>query len=106
MVEVKSRLNHGPPLNSLHELAMADNRTEILVRIGAIIHGLGVTKNTHQLEEDTGLLGKGVGLDSVEILQLVAAIEEEFEMTIDDDELVPDHFRSVGNLITFVVERL
>jgi acyl carrier protein len=42
----------------------------------------------------------------VEVLQLVAAIEEEFELTIDDDELVPDHFRSMGNLITFIERRL
>jgi acyl carrier protein len=83
-----------------------ENRTEILVRIGDILRRLKLIDNTDHLDEHTGLLGRGVGLDSIEVLQLVAAIEEEFELTIDDDELVPDHFRFIGNLITFIECRL
>jgi len=86
----------------LNKVAAGENRTEILVCIGDILRRLKLIDNTDQLDEHTGLLGRGVGLDSIEVLQLVAAIEEEFELTIDDDELVPDHFRSIGNLITFI----
>jgi acyl carrier protein len=85
---------------------MGENRTEILVRIKEILGRLKLLNNTDQLDEKTGLLGRGVGLDSVEVLQLIVAIEEEFELTIDDDELAPDHFRSIGNLITFIEQRL
>lgn len=85
---------------------MGENRAKILARIGEILYRENLIDNTDRLDEHTGLLGRGIGLDSVEVLQLVAAIEEEFELTIDDDELVPDHFRSMGNLITFIERRL
>lgn len=58
------------------------------------------------LDEDTGLLGAGIGLDSFEVLQLVAALEERFDLTIDDDDLQPDHFRTVGSLLRFLRARV
>jgi acyl carrier protein len=58
------------------------------------------------LDADTGLLGAGIGLDSFEILQLVAALEERFDLTIDDDDLLPDHFRTVGALLRFLAPRV
>jgi acyl carrier protein len=58
------------------------------------------------LDTDTGLLGAGIGLDSFEVLQLVAALEERFDLTIDDDDLLPDHFRTVGTLLHFLEPRL
>ncbi len=58
------------------------------------------------LDDDTGLLGKGIGLDSVEVLTLVSAIEETFGLTIDDDELEPEQFATIGTIIDFVARRL
>jgi acyl carrier protein len=60
----------------------------------------------HPLDESTGLLGQGIGLDSVEVLQLVSAIEERYDLTIDDDELQREHFATLGTVVTFVAERL
>ena len=74
----------------------------ILGRIGPLIGSLNGMNNGHKLDEEVGLLGRGIGLDSVEVLQLVTAIEKEFDVTIDDDDLAPEQFRSVGNLITFI----
>jgi acyl carrier protein len=54
------------------------------------------------LGADTGLLGAGIGLDSFEVLQLVAALEERFGLTIDDDDLRPEHFRTVSTLVDFL----
>lgn len=84
---------------------MRQKRLEILNRIKLILNRLKITTNNDQIDEQMGLFGQGVGLDSVEILQLVVEIEDEFELTIDDDELLPEHFRFVGNLITFIEER-
>jgi acyl carrier protein len=61
---------------------------------------------TTDITEDTGLLGQGLGLDSIEVLSLVAAIEEEFDLTIDDADLKVAHFRTVGALVRFIGERL
>ena len=83
-------------------LATADNREDILLRIGGILSDLDLMEEKGVLEENTGLLGKGIGLDSIEVIQLVAALEEEFDLTIDDDDLLPEHFNSLGDLITFL----
>jgi acyl carrier protein len=54
------------------------------------------------LEDSTGLLGQGIGLDSVEALQLVGRMEEAFGLTIGDDELDAAHFRTVGTFVRFI----
>ena len=86
-------------------LVMPDNRENILIRIWKVLSDLGFMEGKDQPEEKTGLLGKGIGLDSIEVIQLVAALEEEFDLTIDDDELLPGHFVSLGDLITFLEKR-
>jgi acyl carrier protein len=67
---------------------------------------LGLRAYGGAIDEHTGLLGQGIGLDSIEALQLVAAAEEEFGLTVSDDELLPEHFQTVGTFIRFVEERL
>jgi serine O-acetyltransferase len=57
------------------------------------------------IDTSTGLLGGGIGLDSVEILKLVCAIEEEFGLTIDESELTAVRFRTVATLAAFVDEK-
>lgn len=82
------------------------NRTMILGRVGPLLAKLKGTNNNNVLDEEMGLMGRGIGLDSIEVLQLVTAIENEFDLTIEDDELLPEQFRSVGNLITFIEGKL
>ena len=84
--------------------ALVNNRKNILSRIESVLFGLELLEEKGRLEENTGLLGKGIGLDSIEIVQLVAALEEEFGLTIDDDDLLPDYFETLGSLITFLEE--
>ena len=81
---------------------MTANKDKILLRIEGVLSGLELLEGKGQLGESTGLLGKGIGLDSIEIIQLVAALEEEFDLTIDDDDLLPDHFQTIGDLINFL----
>jgi len=58
------------------------------------------------LGDATGLLGAGIGLDSVEALQLVARMEEVFGLTIADEDLDAAHFRTVGTFARFIEARL
>lgn len=85
---------------------MHKNREDILHSITMILHKLELINNADVLNENTGLLGRGVGMDSVEVLQMVAAIEDEFDLTIDDEDLLPVHFSTVSHLITFIERRL
>jgi acyl carrier protein len=58
------------------------------------------------LSDDVGLLGQGIGLDSIEVLRVVVELEEEFDLTIDDRSLRPEVFATVGALVRFIEERI
>ena len=54
----------------------------------------------------TPLLGRGVGLDSMETLTLVAGIEKEFDIEIKDDDLTVELFNSIRSLAEYVVQKI
>jgi len=53
------------------------------------------------LSEDEPLLGSGI-IDSLGIMRLVSYIEEEFGVEVPEEQLVPEHFRTVTVLAQFV----
>jgi acyl carrier protein len=53
------------------------------------------------LRDDDSLLDAGV-IDSVGIFELVGFLQGTFGITIDDTEIVPEHFESVNTLAAFV----
>lgn len=59
-----------------------------------------------QTNSTTQLLGRGIGLDSVETVTLVVSLEEEFEICIPDDELTVDLFKNVGTLTDYIMHAL
>ena len=81
-------------------------RSMILARLRTLLaERLGLAADG-ELVEATGLLGQGIGLDSVEVLQLVSAIEEAWSLTIEDDELKREHFATLGTVVSFIQDRL
>ena len=80
------------------------DRADVTTRVTALLRRqLSDAVDGRQLDESTGLLGQGIGLDSVEVLQLVGAIEEDFGLTIDDEALEAEHFATIGTVVTFVM---
>jgi acyl carrier protein len=58
------------------------------------------------VDSNTPLLGRGIGLDSVETLTLVAGIEEAFDIQIDDAGLTVELFKSLGTLAEYVLQKI
>jgi acyl carrier protein len=58
------------------------------------------------VDSNTPLLGRGIGLNSIETLTLVAGIEEAFDIQIDDADLTADLFKSLGTLAEFVLQKI
>ncbi|MBW2037488.1 MAG: hypothetical protein JRI41_08435 [Deltaproteobacteria bacterium] len=58
------------------------------------------------VNSDTPLLGRGVGLDSIETLALVAGIEHEFNIQVDDADLTLDLFKRIGILAEYVLQKI
>tara|TARA_R110002110_G_scaffold91264_1_gene237365 strand:+ start:16508 stop:16756 length:249 start_codon:yes stop_codon:yes gene_type:complete len=59
-----------------------------------------------ELNADSGLLGAIPEFDSVAVVSLITALEEEFGCTFDDDELNADVFATVGSLTEVVKQKL
>lgn len=53
------------------------------------------------LDTNTSFLDEGI-VDSTGILELIQFISEEFEMTVEDDELVPENLDSIDNVTAFI----
>ena len=54
-----------------------------------------------ELEDDFDLLTGGV-VDSLGLLKVVAWLEDEFDIGVDDSELGPDSFRTVAAIKAYV----
>lgn len=55
---------------------------------------------------DTPLLGSIPELDSMAVITVITAIEEQFDFIVEDDEIDAAAFESVGSLSDFVDEKL
>lgn len=55
--------------------------------------------------DDEPLFGEGLGLDSVDALELVVALEKEYGIRIDSESMRREDFTSVATLTDFI-ERL
>jgi acyl carrier protein len=65
-----------------------------------IIDRLGLDVSADEIEDAAPLFGEGLGLDSIDALELVIAIGKEFDVTIGDDDM--GIFQSVNMICEFI----
>lgn len=53
------------------------------------------------LTDDTDLIASGV-LDSLNLLRFVGWAEKKFKITVEDEDLAPDNFKTLAKITTFV----
>ncbi|WP_428773804.1 phosphopantetheine-binding protein [Vibrio sp.] len=59
--------------------------------------------SVEDIETDAPLFGDGLGLDSIDALELGLAIKKKYQVVIDaDDTNTRQHFASVANLANFI----
>lgn len=63
---------------------------------------LSLGPRADRLELDSALLGALPELDSMAVVGLIAAIEDRFGFTVDDDEISGATFATFGSLVEFV----
>jgi acyl carrier protein len=56
------------------------------------------------LENESSFLDEGI-IDSTGILELVAYLEENFNITVEDEELIPEHLDSINNIAAFLKKK-
>lgn len=83
------------------------SETEIRERIKTvIIESLGLEgMTTDEIGDDMPLFGEeGLGLDSVDALELMVVLEKDFGVQIDSEEVDPEVFATVTSLERFIRE--
>lgn len=50
------------------------------------------------------LLDGGI-IDSVGVMELVAFLEQDFEISVDDNDLIPENLDSVENLVAYITRK-
>jgi len=56
------------------------------------------------IDTDGGLFGEGLGLDSIDALELVIGLEKEYSVSIPDAEVGKRGFQSVRTIAQYIVE--
>lgn len=75
-------------------------KNTLITKLGVAPAMLATTSAT------TPLLGRGIGLDSMETLVLVTALEKHFNIEIADDELTIALFASIDSLTEHILEKI
>lgn len=57
------------------------------------------------IANNASLLENGI-IDSTGVLELISFLEETYEITIEDDEMIPENLDSVDNINTFLKKKL
>lgn len=57
-----------------------------------------------KLDENVDLIEQGV-IDSLSLLRLVAFLEENCDIQVQDEEIVPDNFRTFAAIRSFIAKR-
>ena len=58
------------------------------------------------ISDDEPLFAGGLGLDSIDALEIVVMLESEFGVKVKNETSAREHFKSVASLAGFVEERL
>jgi acyl carrier protein len=66
-----------------------------------MVENLTYSGSWSEVDEDYPLLAKHV-IDSLGMLKLVSLIEEEFDVEIDDDDVVPDNWKTIRDVAALV----
>ena len=67
--------------------------------------GLRLDLSPTEIPDDSPIFGEGLGLDSIDALELVVLVEERFHVSIPDEEVGRRAFASVNALVDFLVSQ-
>ena len=70
-----------------------------------IVERLKLEMSPEEIGDDAPLFGEGLGLDSIDALELVLGVEQAFGVKIEDEEVGAQALGSVASLSRFVAAK-
>jgi acyl carrier protein len=61
--------------------------------------------NEDGLKNETLFLDEGI-IDSTGILELVSYLEEEYGISVEDEELIPENLGSINNVVAYLTKKI
>ena len=71
---------------------------------GYIAENILFSRKGYPYPHDASFLENGI-IDSMNVLELVMFVEENFKVKVDDSEIVPDNFDSVSKLAGYISKK-
>ncbi len=68
----------------------------------AIVRSLRLPIKPEEIADDIPLFGEGLGLDSIDALELVLELERTFGVVVGDDQVGGRVLRSVNSIVAFI----
>ena len=83
---------------------VVDRRQEILQGVRELLIGnLHVRREPDEIDPDSPLFGTGLGLDSIDAVELVVCLERAFGIVLGDDKELRRKTRTVNSIVDTVV---
>jgi acyl carrier protein len=84
--------------------SVVERRQEILHGVRELLIGnLHVRRDPDEIDPDSPLFGTGLGLDSIDAVELVVCLERTFGIVLGDDKELRRKTRTVNSIIDTVV---
>lgn len=74
-------------------------------KVKKIIRKLHLKISPENIKSDVPLV-RGLGLDSVALLELVVALEDEFKIMVQDKDFRPELFQDINNIANYIKNKL
>src|SRR5262245_22581357 len=82
-----------------------ERRQTVLDRVrNLLVRRLHIERESDEIDPDVPLFGTGLGLDSVDAVELVVSLEDEFGIRLPDEALGRRAMRTVGKIVDLVLE--
>lgn len=62
------------------------------------------TDDQHALADDDSFLDKSI-VDSTGIMEIIFFIEEEYNLKVTDEEMIPENLDSINNLVAYISKK-
>ena len=84
-------------INDLH----SNDKASVADRVGALVRrAMGKQANAEPIAADDDL--RACGLSSLALVNLMLAVEEEFELKVPERDMTPANFRSITRIVELV----